>query len=192
LYLPLRQNYGSPAIFHIQTATDAPQSLVSALRDRVHALDPETLVYGVKTMDEHVQHGYLFSAIVMGGAFSALFGVVGLALASVGLYGVVSNTVGQRRREIGIRAALGATRTGILALVIRQGMLLIAIGTSLGLASGFAAARLLKRVLFSVDPGEPLTFAGAVLVLLVVSLLACAIPARAAASIDPIVALRQD
>jgi predicted permease len=192
VYLPLRQNYGSPAIFHIRTATDAPQSLVSAVRDRIHALDPETLVYGVKTMEEHLQRGYLFSAIVLGGAFSGLFGVLGLALASVGLYGVVSNTVGQRAHEIGIRAALGATRGAILALVIRQAMLLVVIGASLGLASGFAAARLLKRVLFSVDPGEPLTFAVAVVVLLGVALLACAIPARAAASIDPIVALRQD
>jgi predicted permease len=192
LYLPLRQHYTSPTIFHVRTATDVPQNLVSALRVRIHALDADVLVYGVTTMQEHLQHGYLFSAIVLGGALSGVFGALGLALASVGLYGVVSNTVGQRTHEIGIRAALGATRRSILGLVTRQGMLLVVIGASLGLASGIAAARLLTRVLFSVDPGEPLTFATAVLVLCGVALPACAIPARAALRIDPIVALRHD
>ena len=191
LYLPLRQNYTSPTTFHIRT-TARPANLVSGLRQKIREIDPDLPLYNMKTMQEHVQHGYVFSGIILGGALSGLFGLLGLALASIGLYGVVSITVSQRTREIGIRTALGASRRNILRLVVRQGMLLVLIGTTTGLGSGIGAARLLKRVLFSVDPGEPGTFALVILVLVFVALLACYIPARRAAKVDPMVALRYE
>jgi predicted permease len=191
LYLPFRQNYSSPATFHIRT-TGNPANLVSALREKVRALDPDLPLYNVKTMQDHLQKGYLFGAIVLGGTLSGLFGLLGLTLACIGLYGVVSNTVNQRTREIGVRTALGASRGNILRVVLKQGMLLVLIGTTAGLAGGLAVAQLLKRVLFSVDPAEPMAFAFAILILLAVALLACLIPARRAARVDPSEALRYE
>ncbi len=123
LYLPLRQNYTSPTIFHIRTA-ETPATLVPALRRAIRALDRDLPVYNVKTMQEHLQHGYVFSTIILGGALSGLVGTLGVALASIGLYGVVANTVSQRTHEIGIRTALGASSSNVLRLVMKQGMIL--------------------------------------------------------------------
>jgi predicted permease len=189
LYLPLRQNYTAPTVFHVRAGV-SPPNLVSVIRRAVRALDPDLPLYNVKTMQEHLQHGYVFSTIILGGALSGLFGFVGLALASTGLYGVVANTVGQRTREIGIRTALGASRSNILRLVTRQSMLLVAAGASAGIVGGLAAARFLRRVLFSVDPTDLKTFLTVVAALAIVALVACLIPARGAAKVDPMVALR--
>jgi ABC-type antimicrobial peptide transport system permease subunit len=144
----------------------------------------------VKTMQEHLQHGYVFSTIILGGALSGLFGILGVALASIGLYGVVANTVSQRTREIGIRTALGASSRSILRLVMRQSMFLLSAGAVAGIVSGLAAAQLLKRVLFSVDPTDLKTFLTVVAVLTIVAVAACLIPARRATKVDPNVALR--
>jgi predicted permease len=189
LYLPFRQNYSAPITFHVRTAA-APGPLVSSLRQSVRALNPDLPVYNVKTMEDHLKHGYAFSIVIMGGALSGLFGILGLALASIGLYGVVANTVNQRRREIGIRAALGAGTGNILRLVTRQSLILVSAGAALGAACGIAAGRLLKRVLFSVDPADWTTFLMVATVLCLVSILACLMPARRALKVDPNVALR--
>jgi len=189
LYLPFRQNYTSPTIFHVRTAA-APAPLVSSLRQAVRSLDPDLPIYNVKTMQEHLQRGYVFSSIILGGALSGLFGILGLALASIGLYGVVANTVSQRTREIGIRTALGAGSGNILRLVTRQSMMLVLAGAAGGLAGGLLVARLLKRVLFSVDPADLRTFLTVFVLLAIVAVVACLIPARRAIQVDPTVALR--
>ena len=189
LYLPLRQNYTSPTIFHIRTA-ETPASLVPALRRAIRALDPDLPVYNVKTMQEHLQHGYVFSTIILGGALSGLVGTLGLALASIGLYGVVANAVSQRTHEIGIRTALGASGSNILRLVMKQGMILVLAGAAAGFLSGLATAQLLKRVLFSVDPTDWKVFVFVIVALAIVAIAACLMPARRAVKVDPIVALR--
>lgn len=189
LYLPFKQNYTSPTVFHIRTA-GAPATLVSALRQAIRALDPDLPIYNVKTMQDHLQHGYVFSTIISGAALSGLLGILGLALASIGLYGVVASTVSQRTREIGIRTALGASSSDILGLVIRQGMILVSAGATAGIVSGLAAAQLLRRVLFSVDPTDLKTFLTVVPVLALVAIVACLIPARRATKVETTVALR--
>ena len=189
LYLAFRQNYGAPAIFHVRTA-GTPAPLVPAVRQAIGALDPDLPVYNVKTMREHLENGYVFSGIILGGTMSGLFGAVGLTLASIGLYGVVANTVSQRTREIGIRTALGASGASVLRLMMRESMVLAAIGIAAGFASGLGAARLLKSVLFSVDPADWKTFAIVMAALAVVAAVACLAPARRAAKVDPLVALR--
>jgi predicted permease len=189
LYLPLRQNYTSPTIFLVRTA-GAPTQLVSALRQSIRSLDSDLPIYNVKTMEDHLRRGYVFSTIILGGALSGLFGILGLALASIGLYGVVANAVTQRTREIGIRTALGATGANILRLVTGQGLALVSVGAAAGLAAGLAAARLLKRVLFSVDASDGKTLLTVISLIAIVALAACLIPARRAVKIDPIEALR--
>ena len=191
LYLPFRQNYASPVMFHVRTA-GAPATLVSSLRQAIHAVDPDIPVYNVKTMQEHLQHGYVFSTIILGGTLSGLFGMLGLALASIGLYGVVANGIGQRTREIGIRAALGAGNGAILRLVLKESTIVVTAGAVVGITGGLAAARLLKRVLFSVNPIDPAMLLAMIGVLAMVATAACVIPARRATKVDPLVALRNE
>jgi ABC-type antimicrobial peptide transport system permease subunit len=160
------------------------------LRQAVRSPDPDLPIYNVKTMQEHLRHGCVFSSIIPGGTLSGLFGILGLALASIGPYGVVADTVSQWTREIGIRTPLGAGRGNILRLVTSQSMSLVWAGAAGGIAGGLLVARLLKRVLFSADPTDLRTFLTVFVLLALVAVVACLIPARRAMKVDPTVALR--
>jgi putative ABC transport system permease protein len=121
-----------------------------------------------------------------------MFSAAALVLAAIGLYGVVSAIVGERTREIGIRSALGATQNSILTLVIRQGMILALFGIAIGVTAGAVAARGLTALLYSISPLDPSTYAGVILLLSSVSMLACAIPAWRAARVDPSITLKAE
>jgi ABC-type antimicrobial peptide transport system permease subunit len=126
-----------------------------------------------------------FSLILMN-----IFGAVALALAAIGLYGVLAYSVSQRTQELGIRMALGAQRSDVLRLILKQGMKVSLLGVLIGLVSGLALTRLMRKLLFCVGATDPATFAGIALLLVVVALLACYAPARRATRVDPLVALR--
>jgi putative ABC transport system permease protein len=120
------------------------------------------------------------------------FGLVALVLAAVGIYGVLSGSVTERTREIGVRLALGAQRSNILGLVVRQGMLLTVLGVAIGVTGAFVATRAIVTLLFGVSRLDPITYIGVIALLVAVSGIACWIPARRATKVDPLVALRQE
>lgn len=167
-----------------------PQSLLPAARAQVLALDRDLPVFEVRTMEdrltESIAPDHFLSLLV--GAFAAL----ALLLAAAGLYGVISYSVAQRTREIGIRVALGADRIGLLRMVITEGAMLALAGVLLGLAGSLLAARFIASQLHGVRPTDPATFAGVAVLLTLVALLACWVPARRAMRVDPLVALRYE
>ncbi len=170
-------------------ARDASQ-LTQAARAEVKAFDPNQIIWRAQTLEQLLGTSVAprrFNMLLLG-----IFAGVALVLAAVGLYGVMSYSVSWRTHEIGIRMALGAKRADVLRLVVRQGMTMTLIGLALGLAGAFSLSRVLIGLLHGVSPTDPLTFTGVSIVLLVVALLACLIPARRATRVDPIVALRTE
>jgi putative ABC transport system permease protein len=133
----------------------------------------------------------LFPAHIAASVLGA-FGVLALILAATGIYGVMAYAISSRTREIGIRMAIGASQGQVLAIVGRRALLLIGSGTAIGLGAALAAGRLLERILYGVEPTDPLTFATVLLLMLAIALMACWIPARRAIRINPITALRQE
>ena len=132
----------------------------------------------------------LFTA-KMGVALLGLFGLLALALASIGLYGIMAYSVNGRKREIGVRMALGATRKSVLWLILKQGMSLVVAGVMIGLVAALVVGRLLARMLYGIRASDPISVAGAACVLLAVALVACYLPARSASRRDPLGALRE-
>jgi predicted permease len=186
---PIGQVFEGEMTVIAHTAAD-PASLVPALRAVLTSLDPALPAFDVRTMDDHLRNGQAFLFTRIGSAFAAVFGMLALVLATVGVYGVVSYSVAQRSREIGVRMALGARRGAIAGLVIGQGLRLAWIGVGVGLALSVATAGGLSAVLVGVGPRDPLVIATVVAVLTVVVALASLIPARRAMRIDPITSLR--
>ena len=173
----------------MRTTTD-PASLTSAVNHELHEVDHDLPLYGVITMDQRVSASLArrrFTAILL-----ALFAAFALALATVGIYGVMAYLVNQGTREIGIRMALGATQPTVLRLVVKQGMMLALSGVAIGLIAAFAFDRLVSGLLYGVKSTDPLTFTGIAVLLTIVALVASYIPARRAARIDPMICLRSE
>jgi len=171
----------------VRTSAD-PLSLAPAIRSELRAMDRNLLISGITTMEDRVATSTLprrFNTLLM-----TVIAAVALTLAAVGLYGALSHSVSQRRQEIGIRMAMGARGRDVLKLVVGQGMKLSLIGVAVGLAGAFGLTRLMAKLLFGVLPTDPLTFALVTAMLIAVALVACYIPARRAAKVDPIVVLR--
>src|SRR5262249_47798109 len=169
-------------------ASGDPLSYVTSVRKEVQALDQNLAITNVQTMELLVSNSIAVPRFVL--LLFGSFACVALLLAGLGIYGVMAYSVAQRTQEIGIRIALGAQARDVLRLVIGQGMKLALLGIGIGLASALALTRLMKTLLFGVSATDPLTFACISLLLCVVAMLACWIPARRATKVDPIVALR--
>ena len=193
VYSPLnqyrREGWTNALMLAVQTTTP-PETVVSAIREQVRLLDADQPITNVRTMDA------LLSRSLSSAKFSlwllALFAVLGLVLAAIGIYGLMVTAVMQRRHEIGLRMALGAQRRDVLWLVIRQGMMPVLIGVAAGLVAAVALTRLMSTLLFEVSATDPLTLALITVLLTIVALLACYIPARRATKVDPLIALRYE
>ncbi len=168
----------------------APATVAAAVQEAIWSVDKSRPITRVATMDELVAATALERRFVL--VLFETFGLVALALAAIGIYGILAGSVTERTREIGVRAALGATRTDLLSLVLRQGMTMTVIGMAIGLCGALVAGRALDAMLFGVTWLDLLTYLGAIVLLFVVSGIACLIPARRAASIDPMEALRNE
>jgi len=189
IYIPLGQEYQAGMTLMVRTAGE-PAALVGPLRNEMRSLNRDVPVFSVQTMTERI--GGQLAADRMIAVLLSIFGGGALLLAAIGIYGVMGYSVAQRTHEIGIRIALGADQREILKLIVRQGMVLIAIGAGLGLLLALAATRVLKSLLFDVSATDPFTFAVVVPLLIAVALLACYLPARRATKVDPLVALRYE
>jgi putative ABC transport system permease protein len=188
-YLAQTQVPFSQMVVVVKTAND-PHSLISGVTKEVAAMDPDVPLFSVKTMTEYL------SASVASPRFNTtlltIFAGVALVLTLVGLYGVMSYSVAHRTNEIGIRLALGAQSRDVLLMIVRQGSFLILLGLGIGLLGAYAATRLISTLLFGVTAKDPMTFAVAAVLLALVALLACYIPAWRATKVDPLRALRYE
>lgn len=189
MYFPFFQSNRQDTVIHLRTKGD-PTKYASAIREEVRALDPSLPVFSVRTLRRTIRISSIQQ--IMAGRATGVFGLLALGLASVGIYGVLAYAVNQRFHEIGIRMALGAGKFDVLKLVLRQGLMLTVIGSVIGLAGAFGMAQLMSSLLFGVSTFDPLTYIGTTGLLGVVSLLACYIPPRRAAKVDPMVALRYE
>jgi predicted permease len=188
-YLPQTQDYHSTHVLQVR-ASVPPESLAPPVEGLLRELDPSLPVYEVMSMEKSLEGANGFFLFKVGASFSGALGGLGLLLAVVGVYGVVSYSANRRRHEIGIRMALGAQRVAIFRLVIRQAVLLVGLGAALGVAAALGVSRLLASLLVGVSAHDPLTFVGVSGTLVAVALLACYIPAHRAARVEPMAALR--
>lgn len=188
-YTPLMQSYNSAATLVVRTTAE-PQPLVNTIRREIQQLDAALPVFDVKTLTEHMRLS-LFPMRV-GAAVVGSFGLLALVLAAIGIYGVMAYAVSQRTREIGVRMALGARQGDVLTMVIRQALLLVVIGLGIGLAAAFGLTRFMSSVLVGVSATDPMTFVAITVLLVGVALVASYAPARRAAKVDPMMALRYE
>jgi putative ABC transport system permease protein len=195
-------NQESPAIYYsaaarvwplmdvVVRADGDPQALVPALRQKVHELDAQLPLANIRTMDEWLSN--TAAQPRLNAQLLAVFAGVALLIAAIGIYGVLAYSVNQRTREIGLRMALGAPRSGVLRLVVGEGMLVGVVGIAIGLVAALALSATLASLLFGVPAHDPATFAGVAVVLMLVASVACVIPARRASRVDPLIALREE
>jgi putative ABC transport system permease protein len=189
LYMPFQQSRASDMFLVLRSAGD-PASLTSAVREAVAAIDKDQPVFNVNTMTQLVNDSVATRHITL--VLLGLFSALALVLAAIGIYGVIAYSVQQRTHEIGIRMALGAQRTDVLRLVVGHGVKLAALGIAIGVAAAFGLTRLMSSLLFGTGSTDPVTFASAAAILLLVAVAACYIPARRAIAVDPMVALRYE
>ncbi|MGA7239284.1 MAG: ABC transporter permease [Bryobacteraceae bacterium] len=188
IYLPLEQNYSDTMALYIRTKGD-PLDQITPVEREIHAVAPQVVVTNPRTGRQIIDGG-LFSAR-MGVAMLSVFGLLALGLASIGLYGILAYAANQRRREIGLRMALGASRMSVLRLILVQGMSPVFAGIAVGLMASVAAGRVLGQLLYGVSGTDPLSLGAAAVVLTLVALAACYLPAHGATRVDPLAALRQ-
>jgi putative ABC transport system permease protein len=189
LYYPYTQ-WPVTNVYYIVRAAGDPTNLLQTVRQTVSAADPKTAIVFVKTMDQMIDET-LWQRRLWGVMF-AVFATLALLLAAIGIYGVLSYSVSQRTREIGVRMALGAQTGNVLRMLLTQGLKLALGGIVIGLVAALGLSRFIGSLLYGVRASDPLTYAGVALLLVIVALLACLIPARRAAKTDPMIALRAD
>ena len=196
IYLPFMQfpDRFAPLVAHSETIVartkGAPETYAAAIRAASMNFDSSQVVYDFEPMDEIVSHSIAtqrFVMMLLGG-----FAAIALLLAAIGIYGVLSYLVGQRTQEMGIRMALGARPWDVLRLILKQGTRMAAIGVSIGLLCALALTRLMASLLFGVSAMDPLSFCGVALLLMIIALVACYVPAQRATRVDPLVALRYE
>jgi putative ABC transport system permease protein len=189
LYYPIFQNPAYAMAIYLKTDV-APMAVTQSVREQVRALDRDLPVFGERTMAQVSAESVSRRRFAM--QLVGLFGILALLLAAVGIYGVIAYSVTQRTREIGIRVALGASRSEILRWVLKQGMVLTMAGVVIGLVGAFSLTRLLRSLLFGVGPTDIVTYVVLAILLTIVALIACYFPARRATKVDPLVALRYE
>lgn len=195
IYVPFAQGFQSNAFFHLRTAARAPgadEALLATVRQAVRDAAPGVPVFGVKTFRQHLDANPQLWMVRGGAGLFTLFGVLALALSVVGIYGVHAYSVARRTREIGIRVALGAAPGAVQRMMLREGLVLTLTGTAFGLLLSLALGRVISNLLYEVSPVDPLAFSLAPVVLATAALLAAWLPARRAARVDPMVALRAE
>ncbi len=187
VYVPVEQSYSDALTLYVRSERD-PRQILPEVQGQVRAAAPQVLI-DVRT-GRDIINGGLFQART-GVALLSVFGLLALALASIGLYGILAYSVNLRNREIGLRMALGAAQANVLRLILKQGMSLVVTGVSIGLVAALLVGRVLNKLLYGVSASDPISIAGAAVVLLAMALLACYLPARGASRLDPLVALRE-
>jgi predicted permease len=195
IYVPFGQAYQSDMNIHLMTSAQDAQAearLLETVRSEIRAVDPHIPVLALKTLRMHMDSSFDLWIVRTGARMFVIFGGVALLLAAIGLYGVRAYTVGMRTREIGIRMALGARASDALRMILREGMALFGIGAGVGLALSLPVGKVLSSLLYRVDSFDPVVLTLASALLAAVSFVACYIPARRAARLDPMVALRDE
>jgi putative ABC transport system permease protein len=193
IYVPILNEYAARDTLRgvtLVAKTGMSDASIAPLREAIHSVDRSLAVFDVRSMDRHVRDALILPRVTW--AVSAVAGVIGLMIATIGVYGVISFAVVTRRRELGIRLAVGARPRAIVAYILRHGAVLAAIGTGLGALVAFGVTRFVASLLYGVSPADPLTFVVAPVFVIIVALIACALPARAAAQVDPVEVLRSE
>jgi predicted permease len=188
VYVPLEQNYSDAMTLFVRSNRD-PHEILVPVQHELHGLAPKIVVDFVRTGSD-IMDGGLFQARMAVGLLT-VFGLLALGLANIGLYGILAYSIGQRKREIGLRMALGATSSGVLRMVLREGLSLVGTGVLIGFAGALAAGRLLSGMLFGVSASDPASIGLAALTLSVIALAACLVPAYSATRVDPLTALHE-
>ena len=190
MYIPVGQSAFEWATFVVRTGSQAAEELANPIREAIARVDPELPVFALQTMSDVVNRSLMRTNAVM--ALLVLFAAVGLALAAIGVFSVVSFTVGRRVHEIAVRKALGGTSRKIVGLIVRQGLIPVSAGLLLGVAAALAAVRILGSRLYGVASNDPLTFSGTAVIVFTIAALAAWLPASRAARVEPMTILRSE
>jgi putative ABC transport system permease protein len=193
LYVPFGQEYQADMNIHLKVAVqgrDAEARLMETIRREIRSVDDHLPVLALKTLRQHLESSFDLWVVRTGARMFSIFGGVALLMAMVGLYGVRAYTVARRTREIGIRMALGADAADTLRMILREGLIVTSIGAGIGLLLSVAVGKVLSSFLYKVSGADPVVFLASAILLSAISLLACYLPARIAARVDPMVALR--